>query len=115
MIQELCDEANVRVVYEEVQFGTKLTFYRNDPYANNANTQIGGKSAANRRQSAALGTRMDDLLSFVAENGSVSRVEVSEFLGLGTSRTRQILAQLTSEGKLSKIGQSRATRYQLPE
>lgn len=32
-IRELCDEAGVRVTYEQVSFGTKLTFHRNAPFA----------------------------------------------------------------------------------
>ena len=33
MIRNPCDEAGVRVTYEEVSFGTKLTFHRRDPVA----------------------------------------------------------------------------------
>ena len=32
-IRDLCDEARERVTYEEVPFGTKLIFRRNDPFA----------------------------------------------------------------------------------
>lgn len=32
-IRELCDAAGVKVTYEEVSFGTKLTFHRKDPFA----------------------------------------------------------------------------------
>lgn len=31
-ICELCDEVGVRLTYEEISFGTKLIFHRNDPF-----------------------------------------------------------------------------------
>ena len=31
-IKRLCDEADVKVTYERIPYGTKVTFHRNDPY-----------------------------------------------------------------------------------
>ena len=37
---ELCDAASVRIAYEEVPFGTKLTFHRNAPFAANLEPDV---------------------------------------------------------------------------
>ena len=35
MISDLCNEVGVKVTYEKISFGTKLTFHRTDPYTEN--------------------------------------------------------------------------------
>lgn len=44
-IRNLCDRAGVRVSYEEVPFGTKLTFHRPDPFAGADGSEEGRKGS----------------------------------------------------------------------
>lgn len=44
-IRDLCDRAGVRVSYEEVPFGTKLTFHRPNPFAGAGGSEEGRKGS----------------------------------------------------------------------
>lgn len=46
-------------------------------------------------------------------NGSISASETSKELGLGPTRTREILGELVRMGVLAKHGNGRYTRYSL--
>ena len=121
LIQQLCDEAGVKVTYEEIPFGTKLTFHRNDPFGENSELEA-RESARKVRETAGkvrekCGKKLSDkelqALELMEELGDASRQEIMEHISLSERGTQQLLTRLASIGIVTKIGSGRNTRYKL--
>ncbi len=83
-----------------------------DTDAVSADSQPG--SADTGAVSADTGSNREQrILSYVKERGPASTPEIAELLGLGISRTREILALMVASGELEAVGAARATRYRL--
>ena len=67
--------------------------------------KIGGKSAENRQR----------IVEFLTEYDSGSTAEIADWLGLKTSRTRQLLSEMIRDGQISPVGEGRSRRYRLHE
>ncbi len=84
----------------------------------------GGRSLGigeDRRRSAKTGedfgytmSREDTVMAYVREHGAASASELSAVLGLGASRTREVLSGMVARGELVRTGKTSATRYCLP-
>ena len=55
--------------------------------------------------------RKNEILIYIAENGKASTAEISKAVGLGLSRTRELVNKLASEGKLKAVGENKNRRY----
>lgn len=73
--------------------------------------EIGDKSAIN----VEIGDKKQQILAFIRDHGEVKASEVSKYIGLGASRTRDYLKQLVEEGKLLALGANRNRTYKLNE
>ncbi len=51
------------------------------------------------------------ILEYVAENGEISRKDVEDMLGIGTTKAFRLLKELCEEGKLRAEGNGKNTRY----
>ena len=54
------------------------------------------------------------VIAYVREHGAVTSSELSAVLGLGASRTREVLSGMVARGELVRTGKTSATRYCLP-
>lgn len=54
-------------------------------------------------------------MAYVGEHGEATAAELAAVLGLGASRTREILSGMVAEGMLARTGRTSSTRYRLPE
>ena len=55
------------------------------------------------------------MIAYVREHGMAAASELSAVLGLGASRTREVLSGMVARGELVRTGKTSATRYCLPE
>ena len=79
------------------------------------------KTGEDRRRPAKTGedfgytmSREDTVMAYVHEHGAASASELSAVLGLGASRTREVLSDMVARGELVRTGKTSATRYCLP-
>ena len=70
---------------------------------------IGDKSAINIK----IGDKKQAILDFIKQKGSAKTAEISSFLGLGPSRTRDYLRELVNEGYLTISGANKNRTYSL--
>lgn len=120
-IRELCDEVGVRVTYEEVSFGTKLTFHRRDPFANNGELQAwhGSQKFAIVRNT--LGEdRIDGLsesemavIELIISDDGATTPDVVDALGVTRRGAQKLLSRLIDRGIVERTGAARSTRYRL--
>ena len=68
---------------------------------------IGDKSAIKIK----IGDKKQAILKFIKEKGSAKAIEVSEFIGLSPSRTRDYLKELVSDGHLKTSGANKNRIY----
>ncbi len=117
MIRDLCDEAGVRVTYEKISFGTKLTFHRLDPYDENPAEQVRDTAGYCGILRDKFGDELSDtelsVIKFIGENGRVTASEVMGHEQLGERWTQTILKQLIEKGIVQRTGAARSTRYSL--
>ena len=115
MIRDFCDEAGVKVTYEKISFGTKLTFHRSDPYAENPAKQVresAGKCGKVReRYGKGLSENELAVAEFIEARVSVSTPEIMEGIGLSERGTQGILKRLMEKGVVQRTGASKSTRY----
>ena len=71
------------------------------------NEIIGDKSAIKIK----IGDKKQAILNFIKEKGSAKAIEVSEFIGLSPSRTRDYLKELVSDGHLKTSGANKNRVY----
>ena len=140
-IKRLCDEAGVKVTYERIPYGTKVTFHRNDPYigesADNppkngdARRQPADNPPTNgdaRRQPADNGLETADIripnwegivgndrrvCDYLAGHGSSTATEVAESLGIAPRTVRDVMKRLIGRGLVVSFGASRNRTYRL--
>ncbi len=124
-IRELCDEAGVRVTYEHVSFGTKLTFHRNDPFAVHDapessgkvrdNSQEFGKSSGKVRERFAfdLSESEKPVVQLMYEQGAITTPEVMALLDITDRGAQLLLRRLIEKGVAERVGAGRSTRYRL--
>ena len=55
------------------------------------------------------------VISYLEEHGAASPSELSDVLGLGASRTREILSQMVAKELLRRLGKTSSTRYELTD
>lgn len=124
MIRELCEEAGVKVTYEQIDFGTKLTFHRNDPYLTGGNEgeNSGGYAQSTQkyaevRAKYANGLSSAELkaLDYIASKGVVTNKQVAEAIGLSVSGSLKLLRRLATKGLVLRHGESKATGYSLAD
>ena len=121
LMRDLCDEAGVKVTYEEIPFGTKLTFHRNDPFGANSELEVqdsvGKVRETARKVREKCGKKLSDkelqALELMVELGDASRREIMEHISLSERGTQQLLTRLANIGIVTKIGSGRNTRYKL--
>ena len=70
---------------------------------------IGDKSAINIK----IGDKKQAILDFIKEKGSAKTAEISDFLKLSPSRTRDYLRELVNEGFLTASGANKNRMYSL--
>ena len=79
------------------------------------------KTGEDRRKPAKTGedfgyasSQESTVMAYVREHGAVTSSELSAVLGLGASRTREVLSGMVARGELVRTGKTSATRYCLP-
>lgn len=119
MIRELCEEAGVRVTYEQIDFGTKLTFHRRDPYLEQElgtdAVPSGSKLFRDADAKQQLSANEKAVIEFLAERGDATAVEVSEAVGIGRRGITKLMGRLAAAGFVETIGSQRTRRYRLVE
>ena len=58
---------------------------------------------------------MDEIYNYLLESGESSTKEISEEVGLGISRTRELLGKMVSNGVLGTTGENKNRRYHANE
>lgn len=131
-IRELCDEVGVRVTYEHVSFGTKLTFHRNDPFAAHDAPEVSGKArekfaiVRNSSQKFAkvrntlgeerigqLSEKELSVIELMIDNDGVTTPEIVEAIGLTRRGAQKLLSRLMERRIIERTGSARSTRYRL--
>lgn len=120
-IRELCDQAGVRVTYEEVPFGTKLTFHRRNPFAGDRKPKVRDSSQKFAIVRNTLSKDLVDELSevelatmeLVITNDGTTTPEVVEVLGVTRRGAQKLLSRLIEKGLVERTGAARSTRYRL--
>ena len=120
-IRELCDESVVGVTYEEISFGTKLTFHRRDPFADDREPEVRNSSQKFAMVRNTLGRDLADGLSdaelvameLVITNDDTTTPEVVEELGVTRCGAQKLLSRLIEKGLVGRTGAARSTRYRL--
>jgi ATP-dependent DNA helicase RecG len=120
-IRELCDESGVGVTYEEISFGTKLTFHRRDPFADDREPEVRNSSQKFAMVRNTLGRDLADGLSdaelvameLVIINDDTTTPEVVEALGVTRRGAQKLLSRLIEKGLVERTGAARSTRYRL--
>lgn len=82
----------------------------------NVNAAPGARSAPaadEGNMSAGLASREGAIVRFLGENGSMTRKEAQELLGVSQSAAGRILKDMVNSGLLTRLGGSRSTRYEL--
>lgn len=59
--------------------------------------------------------QQEQIYQVILENGYITTVEVAQILGVKQRRARSILKYMAEIGMIRKVGESRSTRYVLPE
>ena len=117
LIRDLCAEAGVRFTYEEIPFGTKLTFHRNDPYLEQTLGTDGVPSGSKPFQDAVGNRELSEsekaALAFLGERESATAVEISEAIGMGRRGVTKLLGRLSEANLVEPIGSQRTRRYRL--
>ena len=115
-MRELCDGAGVRVTYEEVPFGTKLTFHRRDPFAANSELNV-RESSGKVRDKFGMSLTESELavVLLVEERGIVSSRDVVELSGITERGAQKLLRRLIEKGAIEKVGAGRSTRYKIAD
>ena len=118
-MRELCDAANVRVTYEEVPFGTKLTFHRNAPFAANLESDVRESAGKCGKVRERFGKDLSGNEFAVAEAietmGFASTSEVMMAVGLSERGVQGVLKRLAERGVVLRTGAGRSTRYKLAD
>ena len=118
-MRELCDAANVRVTYEEVPFGTKLTFHRNAPFAANLESDVRESAGKCGKVRERFGKDLSENEFAVAEAietmGFASTSEVMMAVGLSERGVQGVLKRLAERGVVLRTGAGRSTRYKLAD
>lgn len=120
-IRELCDESGVLVTYEEVPFGTKLTFHRRDPFAGDREPEVHDSSQKFAIVRDTLGKGLVEELSevelvameLVITNDGTTTPEVVEALRVTRRGAQKLLSRLIEKGLVERTGAARSTRYHL--
>ena len=117
MIRELCEEAGVKVTYEKIEFGTKLTFHRNDPYSEQGlgtdAVPSGSKSFQDTNGKLRLSDNEQAVLEYLGERDSATAVEVAEAVGIGRRGVTKLMGRLAEAGLVEAFGSQRTRRYRL--
>lgn len=79
----------------------------------NRPAKTGEDGTADRRNGPHRGTQELAVISYLREHETASPVELSGVLGLGASRTREILSRMVAKGILRRLGKTSSTRYKL--
>ena len=75
--------------------------------------KTGEDGTTNRRKEPHESTQEHVVVSYLGERGAATPAELSEVLGLGASRTREILSRMVAKGLLQRLGKTSSTRYEL--
>lgn len=74
------------------------------------------ENAGECRESAGkVPEQQEQIYQVILENGYITTVEVAQILGVKQRRARSILKYMAEIGMIRKVGESRSTRYVLPE
>lgn len=110
-------EAGVRFAYEEVPFGTKLTFHRGDPHSElvlgTDGVPSGSKSFRETDGARKLSENEKAVLAFLGESESATAVEISETIGMSRRGVTKLLGRLADVNLVEAIGSQRTRRYRL--
>lgn len=76
-----------------------------------------GRKEWSNRAVGALSTdeRKTQIIAYLGKSGSSSRQEISKALGVGRTRTGELLSELVADGKVVAEGSTRNRRFSLPE
>ncbi len=107
LIRDLCADAGVRFTYEEIPFGTKLTFHRNDPFAESL------PDIAESREWATLSDGERAVAELLAASGTLRTNQVAEMLGLPARTARYTLQKLVEKGVAEVHGSTRSRTYSI--
>lgn len=75
--------------------------------------KTGEDGTTNRRKEPHESAQEYVVVSYLGEHGTATPAELSEVLGLGASRTREILSRMVAKGLLQRLGKTSSTRYEL--
>lgn len=115
-IRDLCDEAGVKVTYEEVSFGTKLTFHRKDPFGAIDSDKVRESAGIVREKYAKSLSKTDyTVLEFIGQAGTTRNTEVAEHMDMSLSGARKALQRLINKGLVVRDGQGKSTLYRLAD
>ena len=113
-MRELCDEADVKLTYEKVPFGTKLTFHRKDPFATSL------PDSARKLPDTAESIDLDALAGteklvaeVLLEGGSLRAADIAAKLGIPDRTVRYALKKLIDKGAVEASGSTRGRTYRL--
>ncbi len=138
-IKEACDAEGVCVEYRQLHDETTVVFHRpgsqveyvyadDDERAKSKSADYIKNSSKNRQQKSAakIGSKNRQIGESIADAAKkmivahlasaerpLSRADIAEAVGLGSSRTRDYLRELVSEGAVVSEGKSRATVYRI--
>ena len=111
--------------WESCGYGRPVLSEEVDPEVSTVFLPISGLSADNRqKQSAETGgdgkrgrteANKAAILAFLGDNGASRSADIANGIGLGTSRTNDLLRELVSAGAVRASGQTRSRAYDLPK
>ena len=106
-IRNLCDEAGVRVSYQEVSFGTKLTFHRRDPFAESL------PNVAELPEWGTLSEAERAMAEVLSASDVVRTTDAAKALGIPVRTARYTLRRLVEKGIAEAHGSTRARTYSI--
>ena len=77
--------------------------------------KVPGKCRKMPESAGKVPEQQEQIYQVILENGYITTVEVAQILGVKQRRARSILKYMAEIGMIRKVGESRSTRYVLPE
>ena len=139
-IKEACDEAGVKVEYRQSYDETTAVFHRPGSQveyvyvdgdvadSEDADDEKTGSKNRQQKSAAKIGSKNRQQVNSISDAAKKSivdfltsaerplgRIEISDAVGLGSSRTRDYLRELVQSGAIIAEGKSRGTKYRVAE
>ena len=102
-LQELCDEAGVKVEYLNCDNGTRVVFHRNDPFAGSTSSEeFASSSQAVRKQFA--NDNENAAYAYLVANGPTGPAAIADVLGMTRRGAQKLLQRLVEREYLEARG-----------